>query len=113
MRALREETDEQNTQRILSYLSGLLAEFLAAADGASAGGWRHCCAGHGEGADGEPEIGMVQRVPETALTRDGLAWLERVWRREEKVEGLTFAETDEIEMAMNLAVREVPGWSRS
>jgi len=44
------------------------------------------------------------------LTPDGLAWLERVWRREEKIEGLTFAETDEINMAMDLAVREVPGW---
>ncbi len=44
-----------------------------------------------------------------ALTPDGLAWLERVWRREERSAGLTFAETDEIAMAMELAVREVPG----
>ena len=44
------------------------------------------------------------------LTRDGLAWLERVWRREEQVPGLTFAEPDEIAMAFELAVREVPGW---
>ena len=44
------------------------------------------------------------------LTRDGVAWLERVWRREEKVPGLTLAEPDEIAMALELAVREVPGW---
>jgi aminopeptidase N len=39
-----------------------------------------------------------------------VAWLERVWRREEKVPGLTFAEPDEITMALELAVREVPDW---
>src|SRR5256885_11161884 len=45
----------------------------------------------------------------SALTPDGLAWLERVWRRDEKIPGLTFAETDEINMSLELAVREVPG----
>ena len=45
------------------------------------------------------------------LSRDGLAWLERVWRREEKIPGLTFAEPDEITMAMELAVREIPNWN--
>ena len=46
------------------------------------------------------------------LTPDGVSWLERVWRRDEKIPGLTFAETDEIVMAMELAVREVPGWQQ-
>ena len=49
---------------------------------------------------------------DVVLTRDGLAWLERVWRREEKIEGLTFAEADEIDMALNLALREAPGWQQ-
>ena len=44
------------------------------------------------------------------LSADGLAWLERVWRREETVPGLTLAEPDEIAMALELAVREVPRW---
>lgn len=35
---------------------------------------------------------------DVALTPEGLRWLERVWRREEKIAGLTFAETDEIDM---------------
>jgi aminopeptidase N len=46
------------------------------------------------------------------LTTGGLDWLERVWRREQKIEGLSFAETDEITMAQELAVREVPDWQR-
>ncbi|MGH9349029.1 MAG: M1 family metallopeptidase, partial [Vicinamibacterales bacterium] len=45
-------------------------------------------------------------------TPDGLAWLERVWRRDERIPGLTFAETDEITMAMELAVRDVPAWEK-
>jgi aminopeptidase N len=45
---------------------------------------------------------------DTVMSRDGLAWLERVWRREEKIPGLTFAEPDEITMALELAVRDVP-----
>src|SRR5262249_5770256 len=48
---------------------------------------------------------------DVALTGDGLAWLQRVWYRDERVPGLTFAETDEINMALELAVREVPGWN--
>jgi aminopeptidase N len=46
------------------------------------------------------------------LTSDGVAWLERVWRRDERIPGLTFAETDEIAMATELAVREVPNWQQ-
>jgi aminopeptidase N len=44
------------------------------------------------------------------LSREGVAWLDRVWRREEKVPGLTLAEPDEITLALELAVREAPGW---
>jgi aminopeptidase N len=44
------------------------------------------------------------------LSESGIAWLEAVWRRQERVEGLPFAETDEIAMALELAVREVPSW---
>jgi len=46
------------------------------------------------------------------LTREGQNFLERLWRREEKIAGLPFVETDEIVMAMELAVREVPGWQQ-
>ena len=47
---------------------------------------------------------------DTVLSQDGLAWLERIWRREEAVPGLTLAEPDEIALALELAVREVPRW---
>ena len=47
---------------------------------------------------------------DTVLSQDGLAWLERVWRRQETVPGLTLAEPDEIALALELAVREVTRW---
>jgi aminopeptidase N len=47
---------------------------------------------------------------DVAITPAGVAWLERVWRRRETIPGLTFAETDEIAMALELGVREVPAW---
>jgi aminopeptidase N len=41
---------------------------------------------------------------------EGVARLARIWRREEQISGLSFAETDETTMALELAVREAPGW---
>ena len=47
---------------------------------------------------------------DVVLTTDGIAWLARVWKRDEQVPGLRLAEPDEIAMALELAVREAPGW---
>jgi aminopeptidase N len=43
-----------------------------------------------------------------ASTPDTIAWLERVWRRDEPVRGLPLAETDESDLAIDLAIRDVP-----
>jgi aminopeptidase N len=45
----------------------------------------------------------------TVTSAEGLAFLERVWRRRETIAGLTFAETDYITMAQELALRNVSG----
>jgi aminopeptidase N len=44
-----------------------------------------------------------------ASSRETLQWLEQVWRRQVKIPNLPLAETDEIELAQDLAVRDVPG----
>jgi aminopeptidase N len=49
---------------------------------------------------------------DTARTPATLGWLERVWRKTEQVPGLSLAEPDYITLALELAVREVPGWER-
>lgn len=41
----------------------------------------------------------------TATMPDGVAYLERVWRKQQSIAGLPFAETDYVAMAQELAVR--------
>jgi aminopeptidase N len=110
--ALPRETDELNVQRVLTYLETLWWRHLGATE-------RDALAPRLETAlrEGLAAADTVSRrsawfaaFRQMALTRDGVAWLERVWDRTEKVPGLTFAETDEIEMALELAVRGVPRW---
>ena len=115
VRALARETDEQNAQRVLTYaVADVLAlPAAAAARGAHRGIRSGAARGPRSRGHAKPEGGVVQRLPRRRrVDRKGLAWLERVWRREEQVPGLTLAEPDEIAMALELAVREVPGWQK-
>lgn len=45
----------------------------------------------------------------TATTPESVAYLERLWRRDEQVDGLVFSEIDEAEIALELAVRSADG----
>jgi aminopeptidase N len=113
LRALPAEPDEQNIQRVLAY--------------ATAAFWRYLPEAARTGRAGELEAAFRQGLTraDTAsqkaawfgafrsvvLTPDGLAWLERVWRRDETIAGLPLTEPDEMAMAFDLAVREVDGWA--
>jgi aminopeptidase N len=110
VRAVVRETDEQNTQRILSYMVRDFWHGISAADRtlrapAMETLFRRGLAG---ARTSSQKSAWFNAFRDTALTREGLAWVERIWHRDEKIEGLSFAETDEIEMALNLALREVP-----
>jgi aminopeptidase N len=112
LRALPRETDEQNAQRVLAYTTRLF--------------WRHLSpdvrqaqttvletvlrAGVARGRTQSQKAAWFNAYRDTVLSAEGLVWLERVWRREETVPGLTLAEPDEMTLALELAVREVPGW---
>jgi aminopeptidase N len=109
-RAVARESDEQNVQRILSYLVRTFWRFLPAGERTSRSaalesmlhsGLEHAATTSQKGA-------WFNAFRDTVLSRDGLAWLERVWRRDEHITGLPFAEADEITMAYELAVRDVP-----
>jgi aminopeptidase N len=52
-----------------------------------------------------------QALRSVALTDAGVRKLERVWRKELAIPHLPFSEQDFMKMALELAVREVPGWS--
>jgi aminopeptidase N len=112
MHALAVEGDELNVQRVLGYVQRAYWRFLSPEA-------RLAIAPRLERTlrDGLQRAGTTSRKAawfavfrNTTLTPEGIAWLERIWRREEEVPGLTFGETDEIEMALELAVREVPAW---
>ncbi|MCM3880605.1 MAG: hypothetical protein ND807_10900, partial [Vicinamibacterales bacterium] len=111
LRALPLEREEQNVQRILTYLARTYWGFI---DDAS----RLALAPRMEetlrkGIRESPGTSMKSAYfiafRRTATTPAGLAYLERVWRKQELIPGLTFAEADYIAMAQDLALRNVRG----
>jgi aminopeptidase N len=114
MGALPSETDEQNTQRVLGYLSRAFWRFLPQDQRIARAPAIEAVLRAGIARAGTPSLksAWFSAFRDDVLTPDGVGWLERVWHRDEKIPGLTFAEADEIVMAMELAVREVPGWQQ-
>ena len=113
VRALAREPDEQNAQRILSYAVRTYWRFLPPADRASRAPALEAALREGLARAGTPsqKAAWFNAFRDTVSTPEGVSWLERIWRREERVPGLTLAEQDEIAMALELAVRQVPGWA--
>jgi aminopeptidase N len=112
MRALSRETDEQNTQRVLTYLVRMFWRFLPPDERTRRGPGLEAMlrAGLERAPTQSQKAAWFNAYRDVVLSREGVTWLERVWRRDEKVPGLTLAEPDEIALAMELAVREAPGW---
>ena len=113
-RAVARESDEQNTLRILSYLTRTFWQELAPRQRVERAPALEALfrAEMARAPTSSRKAAWFNAFRDVVLTRDGLGWLERVWQREEKIAGLAFAETDEIDMALALAVREVPGWAK-
>jgi aminopeptidase N len=109
LRALPEEGEEQNVQRILSYLGKTYWTFLSDADRAAMAPRMEPVLLNGirQSSGSSLKSAYFTAFRRTVTTASGLSYLERVWRREEKIPGLTFAETDYIAMAQELAVRGV------
>ena len=112
-RALPRETDEQNTQRVLGYATRAFWRWLPSEERPSRAQQLEPMLREGisRASTASQKAAWFNAYRDTVLSRDGVAWLERVWRREEKIAGLPFAETDEIAMALELAVRDVPNAS--
>ena len=111
LRALPEETEEQNVQRILSYLSRTYWIFLSDTDRVAMAPRVESVlrSGIGQSTAASLKSAYFTAFRRVVTTPAGLGYLERVWRKEEKIPGLTFAETDYIAMAQDLAVRDVRG----
>jgi aminopeptidase N len=112
-RALPAETDEQNVQRVLGYMTRAFWRSLTPQQRSQRAPRLEAMlrAGITRAATSSAKSAWFSAYRDITTTPSGVAWLERVWRRDEQIPGLTFAETDEIAMAMELAVREVPVWN--
>jgi aminopeptidase N len=112
MRALPSEQDEQNAQRVLAYATRLFWRYLTATERAEQAPAfeKTLRAGIERGRTQSEKAAWFNAYRDTVLSPDGLAWLTRVWSRDETVPGLKLAEPDEIALALELAVRETPRW---
>jgi aminopeptidase N len=113
VRGLPVERDEQNVQRILGYATRLFWRHLSPDDRLRRASAIEAVlrAGIDRAPTSSGKAAWFAAYRSVALSADGVQWLQRVWRREYPIPGLTFAETDEIAMAQELAVRGVPGWA--
>jgi aminopeptidase N len=110
IRALPREDTEQNVQLVLGYASDAFWTFLSHAQREERASKLEQVLK--DGLDHAPSSSMkatyFAAFRSIVTTPEGIAFLERVWRRQEKVPGLTLAEPDEASMALDLAVRSVP-----
>ena len=112
LRALPREADEQNAQRVLSYVTRVFWRFLPTTDRVARAPALEAAlrAGLERGRTQSEKAAWFNAYRDVVLTPEGVAWLTRVWQREQPIPGLRLAEPDEIALAMELAVREAPGW---
>jgi aminopeptidase N len=112
LRALPREDDEQNAQRVLSYVTRVFWRFLPPAERSARAPALEAAlrAGLDRGRTQSEKAAWFNAYRDVVLTKDGVSWLTRVWNRDEQVPGLRLAEPDEIAMALELAVREAAGW---
>jgi aminopeptidase N len=114
MNAVPRETDEQLTARTLGYLRAAWWRFLTPSE-------REVRLARVEtllrnGLDvaktASQKSSWFGAIRDVAMSKNALAWLERVWEQKEQVPGLPLAEADYIALAEDLAVREVAEWDR-
>ena len=112
LRALPRETDQQNTQYVLSRVGHAWWKFLPPEQRTARAGELESVlrAGLDQATTESAKSAWFTAYRDVALTSAGLSWLEQVWNRTLRVPGLTLAEPDEIELALSLAVKETPHW---
>jgi aminopeptidase N len=112
VRALPREDDEQNTQRVLSYITRVFWRFMSRDERSArvAAVETALRAGLDRGRSQSEKAAWFNAYRDVVLSPEGVSWLTRVWKREQPIPGLRLAEPDEIAMALELAVREAPGW---
>src|SRR5262245_7640595 len=110
MVALPVETDELNVQQMLEYLRASFWRFTPADDRAGLAPEIEELLKEGlEQADTTSrKAAWFSTLRSVALTPDTLTWLEQVWAHDVTIDKLPLAEADEAELALELALREIP-----
>ena len=111
LRALPRESEELNVERILAHTHDMFWRDLSDTERASAATELEQTLRDGiaRGASTSLKSAYFSAFRRTVTTAEGIAYLSRVWRRQESIPGLTFAENDFIDMAQELALRGGPG----
>jgi aminopeptidase N len=112
-RALPRETDEQLTSRVLGYASNTWWRLLDQPKRLARASRFESLLREGLAQAGTPSqkaswFGTLRNV---SLTPGTVNWLRQVWENKETVTGLPLAEADYTSLALELAVRQVEGWS--
>lgn len=110
--ALPSETDEQLTARVLGYFGRVWWRYLSADERSARIGRIEPVlrGGLDRAKTASQKAAWFNTLRDVAMGADTIAWLRRVWERQETVAGLPLAEPDYATLALELAVREVPGW---
>ncbi|HYN06666.1 MAG TPA: M1 family aminopeptidase [Vicinamibacterales bacterium] len=108
--ALPKEKDELTIQQMLEYTRAVFWRFTGADDRADIAQKLETVlrAGLDRATSTSVKAAWFGTLRNTATTAPTVEWLERVWRRDEKVPGLALAEADDADLALELAVRDVP-----
>jgi aminopeptidase N len=108
LRALPAEPDEQVVNRLLAYLTHAFWKFLSPhLRLEKAAGLEAVLRGGLAGAQTATlRAAWFAALRDVTLTDSGVRWLEQVWRHEETIADLPPTETDDITLAMELAVRD-------
>jgi len=111
IRALPHESNELNVNRMLSYVREAYWRYSTPASRTALAPRLEPVLRRGLDSASSTSLKSVwfSALRDVALTAPTLDWLTRVWKQEEKVPGLTLAETDFIRLAQELAVRDVAG----
>ena len=112
LRALPLEADEQTVARVLSYTAQAYWKFVdePTRTRITPDLERVLRAGLDRSTTASLKSAWFSTLRDTARSQPVLEWLERIWRKSESVPGLPFAEPDDISLALELAVRQVPAW---
>lgn len=113
MRALPRENDEQMTSRVLGYAANTWWRFLDQPQRMTRAARFESLLREGLGQAGTASqkaswFGTLRNI---ALTPNTVGYLRQVWEKKENVTGLPLAENDYTSLALELAVRQVDGWS--